>query len=141
MVKKGDRVIVHYQGTLKNGKVFDTSEGREPLQFTLGAGMMIPGFEKAIVGMKVGETKTFTIPAAAAYGPYRDDLVMEVPKDHLPPDLSPKAGDKLQMRDSRGGTVVVKVKKVGDSSITVDGNHELAGEDLTFQIKLMGSGK
>ncbi len=141
MVKKGDRVIVHYMGTLKNGKVFDTSEGHEPLQFTLGAGTMIPGFEKAIVGMKVGETKTFTIPAAEAYGPYREDLVMDVPRDRLPPDLSPKAGDKLQMRDSRGGVVVVKVKKVSDSSITVDGNHELAGEDLTFQIKLMGSSK
>jgi len=141
MVKKGDRVVVHYLGTLSNGKVFDTSEGREPLQFTVGAGSMIPGFEKAVIGMKVGESKKFTIPAAEAYGPFRKDLVMVVNRDKLPPGLSPKVGDKLQMRSSGGGTTTVTVKEATDKSITVDANHELAGEDLTFQIKLMGAGK
>ncbi len=141
MVKKGDRVIIHYQGTLNNGKVFDTSEGHEPLQFTLGDNMMIPDFEKAIVGMKVGETKTFTIPAKKAYGLCRKDLIMEVPRDRLPSDMKPEVGDKLHIPDGRGGFTVVKITNVTDTSITVDGNHELAGEDLTFKVRLVATGK
>jgi peptidylprolyl isomerase len=141
MVKKGDRVVVHYQGMLKNGKVFDTSEGHEPLQFTLGDKMMIPDFEKALIGMNVGDTKTFTIPAKKAYGLHRKDLVMDIPRDRLPPDITPARGDKLHIPDGRGGVTVVKIINVTDSSITVDGNHELAGEDLTFKVKLVAAGK
>jgi peptidylprolyl isomerase len=137
MVKKGNRVAVHYRGTLSDGRVFDSSEGREPLVFTLGAGSMIPGFEKSVIGMKVGQTKKFTIPAAEAYGPRRDQLVLEVKREQLPQGLSLKAGDQLKTRNSSGGNASVRVTRVSETSITVDGNHELAGKDLTFEIKLI----
>jgi len=137
MAKKGETVIVHYRGILKNGKEFDSSEGREPLQFTLGASSMIPGFEKAVSKMTVGEMKTVTIKASEAYGPFRKDLVMEISRDKLPPELSVKAGDQLQLKNPRGGTTKVKVVKAIDTSITVDANHELAGQDLIFTLKLI----
>jgi peptidylprolyl isomerase len=137
MAKKGETVIVHYRGILKNGKEFDSSEGREPLQFTLGASSMIPGFEKAVSKMTVGEMKTVTIKASEAYGPFRKDLVMEISRDKLPPALSVKAGDQLQLKNPRGGTTKVKVVKAIDTSITVDANHELAGQDLIFTLKLI----
>ncbi len=137
MIKKGDNVTVHYRGVLTDGKEFDSSEGREPLQFTFGIGAMIPGFEKAVGTMKAGETKTVTIKAAEAYGPSRQDLVMEVPRDRLPPGLPSRVGDKLQMRNSRGGTTEVKIIKATDTAITIDANHELAGQDLIFTIKLL----
>lgn len=141
MVKKGDTVSVHYTGSLSDGTVFDSSEGREPLQFTLGSGMMISGFDKAVDGMEVGETKTVTIPAEEAYGPHRDDMVLEVPRERLPEDLLPEVGDRLQMRNSLGEYMVVKVTNTTDKSITIDANHELAGKDLTFKIKLVGVAK
>jgi peptidylprolyl isomerase len=137
MPKKGDSVVVHYRLTLKNGKEYDSSEGHEPLQFIVGAGSMIPGFEKAVSSMKVGETKTVTVKAAEAYGPIRKDLIMEVKRDNLPPGLSPKVGEKLQVKNSRGENVQVKVVKTSDDSITVDANHELAGQDLIFTLKLL----
>ncbi len=137
MVKRGDRVTVHYRGTLKDGSVFDSSEGHEPLVFTLGEGSMIAGFEKGIGGMKIGQTKKFTIPAAQAYGPRQDNLVMVVPKSRLPEGLAVSTGGKIQMRDKHGGTVVVRVVKVTEDAITIDANHELAGEDLTFEVKLV----
>ncbi len=137
VAKKGDTVAVHYTGTLSDGTEFDSSEGREPLEFTVGAGQMIAGFDKAVDGMKVGETKTVTIPAAEAYGPVRPELVMEFPKSSLPQGMNPKVGDQLQMRTASGGSAIVKVTKVTDSSITVDANHELAGKDLTFKIRLV----
>jgi peptidylprolyl isomerase len=137
MAKKGETVIVHYRGVLKNGREFDSSEGREPLQFTLGAGSMIPGFEKAVSKMKVGETKTVTVKASEAYGPYRKDLVMELPREKLPAGLSVKVGDQLQLKNPRGGTTKVNVVKVIDTSITVDANNELAGQDLIFTLKLI----
>jgi peptidylprolyl isomerase len=137
MAKKGETVILHYRGTLNNGKEFDSSEGREPLQFTVGSGTMIPGFEKAVSSMKVGETRVVTIKAAEAYGPYRKELVMEIPREKLAPGLSARVGDKLQLPNSRGGTTIVKVTQATEKSITVDANHELAGQDLIFTIKLL----
>jgi peptidylprolyl isomerase len=137
MAKKGETVVVHYRGVLKNGKEFDTSEYREPLLFVIGSGSMLPGFEKAVRTMKVGEVKTVTIKAAEAYGPVRKELIMEIQRDKLQEGMNSKAGDKLRVNNSRGQTVVVKVVKATDTSITVDGNHELAGEDLTFTLKLM----
>jgi peptidylprolyl isomerase len=130
-------VVVHYRGTLNNGKEFDSSEGHEPLQFILGSGSMISGFEKAVSKMKIGETKTVTLKPAEAYGPVRKDLIMEIKRDRLPDGMSIKAGDKLQMRNSRGGSTEVRVIKATESSITVDANHELAGQDLTFTLKLI----
>jgi FKBP-type peptidyl-prolyl cis-trans isomerase 2 len=135
--KNGDIVQVDYTGTLENGTVFDTSEGGEPLEFTLGEGQMIPGFEQAILGMKVGESKTFTIPADEAYGPYRDDLVLVVNREDLPPDLDPEVGQQLQMTQADGGTSIGTVTNATDTTITVDFNPPLAGKDLTFEIELV----
>ena len=139
MLKKGTRVVVHYRGFLSDGTMFDSSEGKEPLLFTIGEGSMISGFEKAVVGMKAGDTKTVTIPAAEAYGPHQENMVLVVGRNNLPPGMSPVVGDKLQTRDSRGETVIVTVTEVTDTAITVDANHELAGKDLTFEIKLISA--
>jgi len=128
---------VDYTGTLENGTVFDTSEGGEPLEFTLGEGKMIPGFEQAVLGMKVGESKTVTIPANEAYGPYRDDLVLVVNREDLPTGLDPDVGQQLQMTRPDGGTSVGTVTNATDTTITVDFNYPLAGKDLTFEIELM----
>ena len=135
--KNGDIVEVHYTGTLEDDTVFDTSEGREPLEFTLGQGQMIPGFEQAVLGMKVGETKTVTIPADEAYGPHSDELIRVVNREDLPPDLDPYVGQQLQGYQPSGEIGVGTVTNVTDTTITVDFNHHLAGEDLTFEIELM----
>jgi len=135
--KNGDIVEVDYTGTLENGTVFDTSEGREPLKFTLGEGQMIPGFEQAVLGMKVGESKTVTIPADEAYGPYNDDLVQVINREDLPAGLDPYVGQQLQGPRPGGGTGVGTVTNVTDTTITVDFNHFLAGKDLTFEIELV----
>ena len=133
----GNIVQVHYTGTLADGTVFDTSVDREPLEFTLGAGQMIPGFEQAVPGMKVGESKTITIPAADAYGPRRDDMIIEVNREELPDGLDPKVGEQLPMTRTDGGISMVTVIKVAEKTITIDTNHPLAGKDLTFEIELV----
>ncbi len=137
MASDGDTVRVHYTGTLEDGTTFDTSVGGEPLEFTLGEGKMIPGFEKAVYGLQVGKSKTVTIPAEEAYGPHRDDLVVVVERDQLPPGLDPKVDQQLQMQQTDGRTAVVIVTDVSDTTITVDANHPLAGKDLTFEIELV----
>lgn len=135
--KDGDNVKVHYTGKLDDGSVFDTSDGREPLEFTLGAGGVIPGFEGAVMGMNPGDTKSVTIPSDQAYGPRDDNMMIEVPKDQLPPDMAPQVGEQLQMRHPSGQVMIVNVVSVSDDSITLDANHPLAGENLTFDIKLV----
>ena len=135
--KNGDIVQVDYTGTLENGTVFDTSVGREPLNFTLGEGQMIPKFEQAVLGMKIGESKTFTIPADEAYGQYSDDLVLVVNREDLPTGLDPEVGQQLQMPLQGGGTSVGIVTNATDTTITIDFNYPLAGKDLTFEIKLV----
>ena len=135
--KVGDTVSVHYTGTLADGSVFDSSIGREPLQFTLGEGQMIPGFEQAVIGMTLGETKTVTIPAGQAYGPYYEERVFVVPRDQLPADMEPEVGQKLQMQSATGQIRIVTVKEVSETNVTLDANHELAGKDLTFEIQLI----
>jgi peptidylprolyl isomerase len=135
--KNGDTVQVNYTGKLADGTVFDSSIGREPLEFTLGAGQVIPGFEKAVFGMKVGEKKTVTIPVDEAYGPHRDDLVAEVPREKLPSDLTPEVGQQLGVKRSDGGTSIVTITSVSDNTVTIDANHPLAGKDLTFEIELV----
>jgi peptidylprolyl isomerase len=133
----GDTVQVNYTGKLADGTVFDSSIGREPLEFTLGAGQMIPGFEKAVFGMKVGEKKTVTIPVDEAYGPVRDDLVVEVPREKLPSDLTPEVGQQLGVKQPDGTTGIVTITAVSDNTVTINGNHPLAGKDLTFEIELV----
>ncbi len=131
-VKDGDIVQVHYTGTLEDGSQFESSVGREPLHFTVGAGQMIAGFDRAVLGMTVGEKKTVTIPAAEAYGEYRDDLVIEVNRDEIPADIIPEVGMRLQ-----AGTSIATITAVSETTITIDTNHRLAGKALIFEIELV----
>ncbi len=133
----GDTVKVHYTGTLEDGTVFDTSVGREPLQFTLGAGQMIPGFEQGVLGMKLGESKTITIPPDQAYGPHYEDRVWVVDRAQLPLGLEPEVGQRLQMTSAQGQIIIVTVTEVSATNITVDANLQLAGKTLTFEIQLV----
>ncbi|CAG5082125.1 FKBP-type peptidyl-prolyl cis-trans isomerase [Parvicella tangerina] len=137
LVKANDKVRVHYTGTLKNGEVFDSSEGKEPLEFTIGAGQIIPGFENGILGMKVEESKTLDIPANEAYGERKEDLVQEVPKTQLPPEITPEVGMQLMSQTPNGQQIPLVVTEVKDSSITVDANHPLAGKDLIFEVSIV----
>lgn len=135
--KEGDTVKVHYTGKFEDGTVFDTSEGRDPLEFTLGEGQVIPGFEKGVEGMAPGESKLIDIPADQGYGPHYDQLVMVVDKAEFPEDMNPEVGDRLQLRQPDGSAVVVAVTKTDDSTVTLDGNHPLAGKDLKFDVQLV----
>lgn len=134
---EGDTVHIHYTGRLGDGTVFDSSREREPLEFTLGEGRVIPGFESAVTGMEPGETKTANVPAADAYGPRRDELVMTVEKEQLPDDLDPDVGQRLGMRTADGETVEVRVTATDEQAVELDANHPLAGQDLTFDIELV----
>jgi len=138
--KTGDIVKVHYTGKLQDGTVFDTSEGSDPLEFTLGQGQLIPGFEQAVTGMKLGESKTVTISPDQAYGPRRNDLVQVVPRDRLAKDLKPEVGMQLQTTSTDGSSMIITITEVSETTITVDANSPLAGEVLTFDIKLVGVG-
>jgi len=132
----GDTVKVHYTGTLEDGTVFDSSIDREPLEFTIGEGQLIPGFEEAVVGMSQGESKTVEIPADEAY-PYHEELVFVVERDQLSPDLQPEVGQQLQFQQEDGTIVTLKVIDISELSVTLDANHPLAGKDLTFDIQLV----
>ena len=133
----GDTVKVHYTGRLGNGTIFDSSVEREPLQFTLGQGQVIRGFEQAVLGMTVGESKTVVIPADEAYGPYRDELVIVEDRSNLPPGWEPDIGDQLPPTLPDGRVVWVTVIEITESTITIDANHHLAGKDLVFDIELV----
>jgi peptidylprolyl isomerase len=132
----GQQVRVHYTGKLDDGTVFDSSTGSEPLTFTLGSGEVIPGFDKGVLGLSVDETRTIMIPAAEAYGPHQAAMVVELSKTEIPPHLKLKVGQRLQMK-SPNGVIVVVVTAETDTTITLDGNHPLAGKDLTFDLKLV----
>ncbi|SFP06084.1 peptidylprolyl isomerase [Chitinophaga sp. YR627] len=136
-VKNGDTVRVHYHGRLTNGTTFDSSEGRDPLEFKVGAGMVIKGFDNGVVDMTIGEKRTLNIPVEEAYGPKNDELIMEFPKENIPADLNPQVGMDLQMSNPQGQVFPVKVAAIGDTSITLDANHPLAGEALIFDIELV----
>lgn len=135
--KQGDTVKVHYTGKLEDGTVFDSSVEREPLAFQLGAGQIIPGFEKAVEGMEPGQKTTTIIPAADAYGPHKDEAVIAVERSQLPADLEPEVGQQLQVQQESGQSLPVRVVQVDDSQVTLDGNHPLAGKDLAFEIELV----
>ena len=138
--KSGDFVHVHYTGKFDDGSVFDSSEGRDPLTFQLGKGMVVPGFEKAIVGMSVGEKRTTEIPAAEGYGPRLDQLVFTVPRENLPPGYDPQEGEVMRMETRDGRQMDVMVIHADPSTVKMDGNHPLAGKDLTFDIELVKIG-
>jgi len=135
VAKSGDTVKVHYTGRLNDNTVFDTSVGSEPMEFTLGEGRLIPGFEQAVTGMQVGESKTVTIPVDEAYGQRRDDLIFEVGRDDLPADINPEVG--MQLPTSQGTVTIIEVS---EKTIKIDANHPLAGQDLTFDIELIEIG-
>jgi peptidylprolyl isomerase len=135
--KSGDNVHVHYTGKLGDGSVFDTSDGRDPLTFQLGVGHVVPGFDKAVTGMDVGEKKTVTFPSDEAYGPRLKQLVFMVPRENLPEGYDPKVGETLGMETKDGRQMDVVVVEAGETSVKLDGNHRLAGEDLTFDVELM----
>lgn len=132
----GDTVRVHYTGTLHDGTTFDTSEGREPLEFTVGGGQVIPGFDQAVAGMEPGDTKKVEIPSDEAYGPKREEMMLQVSPDQFPEGVDPEVGQQLQLSQPNGQNVVVRVTDVQDDAVTLDANHPLAGEDLTFEITL-----
>lgn len=134
--KQGDTVRVHYTGTLGNGDEFDSSRDHDPLTFTLGAGAVIPGFDDAVEGMKVGDEKRVTIEPDEAYGPRRDELTLRVPRSELPADLDLHAGAQLRMEQG-DQVMVVTVRELDDESVLLDANHPLAGEPLTFALRLV----
>lgn len=134
--KSGDTVRVHYTGTLGDGSEFDSSRGREPLEFTVGSGQVIPGFDQAVTGMRPGDEKEVTIPSAEAYGEHRPEMMATVPREQFPAELEPAVGQQLQVSQD-GQTFVVTVVDVGDGEVTLDANHPLAGEDLTFRLELV----
>jgi len=138
IVKKGDKVKIEYTGKLEDGNVFDTSEGKDPLCFEVGSGQVIPGFDKAVDGMKKDEEKTFEIKSDDAYGPVRAELTQELPRDKLPKDPEPKEGMMLVMKAPDGRQVPAKIVKVSDDKVTIDVNHPLAGKNLTFTVKVVG---
>lgn len=136
-VKDGDTVKVHYTGKLEDGSVFDSSVSRDPLEVTLGEGKLIPGFEKAVVGLEVGDKTTANIVSADAYGERRDDLEVTIEREQLPEDIEPEVGMQLQLNQPNGQPVPVQITKVEEENIIIDANHPLAGKDLTFDIELV----
>ena len=133
----GDTVRVHYTGRLMDGTIFDTSIGREPLEFTIGDGRLIPGFEKAVIGMNTGETKTVTLAPEEAYGPYLEELTADVDITQFPPHIKPEVGLHLQIRQDNGSVVDVVITRIVGTTVTLDANHPLAGKELIFDIELL----
>jgi len=136
-VQDGSTVKVHYTGKLEDGTVFDSSKDRDPFEFKIGARAVIPGFEKGIVGMAVGETKSVTIPPDEAYGQKRDELISNVEKSHFPQDITPTVGQQLQMQQPDGRPLNMMVTEIDGDNVTLDANHPLAGKTLTFEIELV----
>lgn len=135
--KLGDNVCIHYTGRLEDGTVFDSSRDRDPLQFSLGGGQVIPGFEAAVVGMAPGDSKTEVINAEEAYGPHRDEMVMVVERTQIPEEIPLDIGVQLQLRGPQGQLLPVLVTELSDAEVTLDANHPLAGETLIFDIELV----
>ena len=134
--KNGDTVSAHYVGTLPDGTEFDSSREREPLEFVLGKGMLIPGFEQAVIGRKAGETVEVTIPPAEAYGERNDDMVLVVPRSEVPDNIEPEVGMMVQLA-SETGEMDVMIARVTDEEVELDANHPLAGQSLHFSIEIM----
>ena len=136
-VKSGDTVKVHYHGKLTDGTTFDSSTGREPLEFEVGSGMVIKGFDDGVQGMAVGDKKTIQIPVDEAYGPKDPTMLVEFPRDQFPEELKPEAGMQLNMSNSAGQVIPVMVTEVKDEIVILDANHPLAGQELIFDIELV----
>ncbi len=139
-VNKGDKIRVHYTGRLRDGTVFDSSEGNDPLEFEVGAGHVIEGFDDGVLGLSPGDKKQVEIPADKAYGERSDELEFKVPRDQLPDELEIEVGIPLQVQQPDGTEFMVMIAKVEGDQITLDANHELAGQDLIFDIELVSIG-
>ncbi len=139
-VKSGDKVKVHYHGKLTDGSTFDTSDGRDPLEFTVGQGMVIKGFDDALLDMKVGDKKTVEIPVNEAYGERREDMVVEYPKQDFPDEMTPEVGMQLNMSDNQGNNFPVVITEVKEEVVVLDANHPLAGKELVFDLELVSIG-
>jgi peptidylprolyl isomerase len=135
--KKGDTVTVHYTGTLEDGTMFDTSAEREPLKFTIGGGQVIPGFDRTLIDMAPGDVRVAVIPAESAYGVHSKDLVTDVDRERFPADMELEIGQQLQVGLADGEQAVVMIVDLSDTSVTLDANHPLAGQQLTFEIELV----
>ncbi|MEL6352632.1 MAG: peptidylprolyl isomerase, partial [Cyanobacteria bacterium J06627_28] len=135
--KSGDTVRVHYTGTLNNGQIFDSSKERDPLEFVLGTGMVIAGFEAAVTGLEPGDSITKTIPVDEAYGPYQKEMVADIEKANIPADFELEVGQRLQMQAPGGEVMAVTITEMKGDMVTLDGNHPLAGQDLTFELELV----
>jgi FKBP-type peptidyl-prolyl cis-trans isomerase 2 len=133
----GNKVSVHYTGHLTDGYIFDSSEGREPLSFTLGENSVISGFEEAVVGMEPGEKKTVTIPPEKGYGKKRDDLVAKMNRDQIPEHIEPKEGMQLGLKTKDGREIPVRITELDEEKVILDANHELAGKTLIFDLELV----
>ncbi|MBS1771939.1 MAG: peptidylprolyl isomerase [Bacteroidetes bacterium] len=136
-VKNGDTVQVHYHGKLTDGSTFDSSEGRDALQFTVGSGQVIKGFDDALIGMTIGEKKTVHIPVHEAYGHRNDNMMMEYPKSEFPADMPPVVGLELHMSDEAGNVFPVVIADIKGETVVLDANHPLAGQDLIFDLELV----
>lgn len=137
LAKSGDTVRIHYTGTLDDGSTFDSSQGREPLEFTLGSGQVIPGFDVGVTGMSIGEKKTINIPSAEAYGELDPNARQDIPRETVPADIPLDIGTQLQMQAPNGQAMMVTVAAVTEDTVTLDANHPLAGKDLTFALELV----
>lgn len=135
--QSGDKVKVHYHGTLKSGETFDSSQGREPLEFTVGSGQVIKGFDEGVQGMQVGEKKKVEIPVQDAYGEKSSEMIFEFPKSQFPADMNPEVGAQLMMSNGSGQSFPVTITEVKEDSVLLDANHPLAGQDLIFDIELV----
>ncbi|HKJ99081.1 MAG TPA: peptidylprolyl isomerase [Desulfotignum sp.] len=139
-IKAGDTITVDYTGKKTDGTIFDTSEGKEPLKFTVGAGMLIQGFDNAVMGMKPGESKTVEVPPEEAYGPRHEDAIVNIPREHIPEEIPLTEGIVLQLQDPQGQPVPATVAEITDESVKMDINHMLAGETLVFDITVRETG-
>ena len=135
--REGNKVKVHFTGRLENGEVFDTSKDREPLEFTIGTGTMMPGFEKGILGMAIGDLKTFTIVPEEAYGLRREELIATIDKSGFPHHITPELGQQLQINYDNGEFLDLAVTEMDEDTVTLDANHALAGKTLTFEVELL----
>lgn len=136
-VKNGDKVKVHYHGKLTNGETFDSSDGREPLEFEVGSGMVIKGFDDGVTGMAIGDKKTINIPYNEAYGPRNPEMIIDMPKDHFPKDMQLEKGMPLMMSNGSGQNFQVVVVEIKGDAVLLDANHPLAGHDLVFDLELV----
>ncbi|WP_171100574.1 peptidylprolyl isomerase [Ruegeria sp. HKCCD7255] len=136
-IKKGDTVRIHYTGTLLDGKVFDSSEGRDPLEFAVGSGQIIPGLDTALPGMEIGEKKRVEVPCAEAYGPINPAMRQQIPREGIPDDIPLEPGTQLQMQTPDGQALPVTVMDADEATVTLDANHALAGQDLIFDIEIV----